>query len=103
MAHSSSDIYRTMTETAARELESAMRAAARRGDPSSVALWSVPTTPERQGALVVACAMPAPGARVVRPCDNNASTWRSWREAPFSAYAHILWHACRREPILPVE
>lgn len=45
--------------------------------------------------------VPAGGA-IVRPCDNRASLHTDWRTVPYSDVRHVLWHACRREPILAI-
>ena len=93
------DIYRDMVRAVAGELERALR---RAPYGSRIYVWAVPTTEERNGALVAAPDAPEPGARIVRPSDNGASTWERWECAPYSAFESILWQACRREPILPI-
>jgi hypothetical protein len=93
------DIYRAMVRAAAGELERAIRAAP---FGSRIYVWSIPTSEERNGALVAGAEPPEPFARCVRPSDNGASTWERWESVPYSAMESILWQACRREPILPI-
>lgn len=68
-------------------------------------VYSVPTRSATEpGYLAIAAedsAMPD-GARIVRPSDNSASTFQRWEGVPYSALYGILWHACRREPILSI-
>lgn len=93
--------YDRIIAVAAAELGNALRASPW---SSSVAVWAIPTTNERKGRLVVGSETPAvpPGVWpvVVWPSDNGASLHRSWSSVPFSAMQSILWHACRRQPIL---
>ena len=71
-----------------------------------VYVWAIPTQGiDKPGSIkVLYDTAPSPvGGRIVRPCDNGASTYRTWETVPFSANYGIMWHAMRREPILPIE
>ena len=93
--------YSTMIARCAEHLEQAMREAPFGVHPYVLA---IPTTETENGKLVVRYDNQdfPPNARVVRPCDNGASTHQKWITVPFSGLFTILHHACRREPILPI-
>lgn len=71
-----------------------------------VYVWAIPTQGvDKPGSIkVLYDTAPNPeNGRIVRPCDNGASTHQTWETVPFSANYGIMWHAMRREPILPIE
>lgn len=93
-------IYDTMIADAAGRLETALRANSGR----QVYVWAIPTTPERDGELVVSLDGDAEERRaqehrahVVRPMRAQR-----WEVVPYSRLYASLWDACRSEPILPV-
>lgn len=102
------DIYRSMIQKAVSEIQAIQKT----GFPGSVTVWAIPTFCDEAGQILV---LPddkdpeprfykrPPGymPRVIRPCDNRASTFRYWSAVPYSAQFGILYEACRREPILP--
>jgi hypothetical protein len=96
--------YDDMIERAAFQLEAAMRATA---SPSSVTVWAIPTTRERDGRLVVGSNVPEVERGVwpvvVWPSDNGASGHHSWATVQASALRSILHRAAGRQPILPIE
>lgn len=56
----------------------------------------------RRAVIVISDSDTMPdGAAIIRPCDNGASTFTQWESVPYSEMRHILWHAMRREPVLP--
>jgi hypothetical protein len=63
------------------------------GTMMSVNVFSRPSTPELQGALIVTRENRAPPHSVVRAN-------RDWRAIERSALYQVLWNAARREPIL---
>jgi len=70
-----------------------------------VYVWAIPTqSKDKPGRIAVLYDTdPNPeGGRIVRPCDNGASTYTTWESVPLSANYGVLWHAMRREPILPI-
>lgn len=105
------DHYTTMVKQAAADLATALR---RKGTDSGVVVWAIPTYGREAGRIVVTTREnELPGAlfdrpaayipKVIRPNDNRAHTATSWGWVPFSVQFDVLWRACRREPILPVE
>lgn len=93
--------YKTMIAQCALHLEQAMREAPFGVNPYVLA---IPTTETQNGKLIVKYDNQdfPPEARIVRPCDNGASAHHKWLTVPFSGLFTILFHACRREPILPI-
>lgn len=94
---SSEAIYRSMVAAAAERL----RARIRQGDLEAK-VWAIPTTDDSDGALCISPVKPSASARLVRPSDHSASTFKSWRSTPFAEFEQILWLALRHDPILPL-
>lgn len=94
------DTYNEIIQNVAKALEAALRLP-HAGD---VTLWAVPTTATHDGYFVIGIDQPPMELRpcVVRPSDNHASTFHSWRSTPYSSFATILWQACRHQAILPI-
>lgn len=104
-----SDIYMQMIQKAAADLAAMQKRIQGRCD---CVVWAIPTFGSENGQIVIlpadveldtACYKRPPGymPRVIRPSDNGASTHISWRTVPYDAQFGILYHALRREPILP--
>lgn len=97
-------IYHDMIAKAAAEMRSALATAPLE---SEITLWAVHTTEEHDGFLSVGTEPPAvPHRRLpanIRPCDNHASGYFKWAAVPYSAIQQIMYQACRREPILPLD
>jgi len=92
--------YDAIVADAAKRLEAKLRATY----VGNVYVAAVPTTATENGrVLILGETESAPlGANIVRPSDHHASTYSRWGSVPYSAMAHVLWHAMRREPILPI-
>jgi hypothetical protein len=99
--------YSTLVKQAATDLQAALRQCA---TDSGLTVWAIPTYGNEPGRVIVAHCLPPElyerGARylprVIRPSDNRASRYTSWGWVPYSEQFHVLWHALRREPILPI-
>lgn len=99
MERETMDVYQTIVADAAKRLEAKLRATV-----GNVYVAAIPTTETENGrVLILGETENAPlGATIVRPSDNHASTYARWGLVPYSDLAHVLWHALRREPILPI-
>lgn len=93
--------YKKMIARCAEHLEQALREAPVGVYPYVLA---IPTTETDNGKLIVKYDNQdfPPNARVIRPCNNGASTYDRWIVVPFSGLFSVLYAACRREPILPI-
>lgn len=98
MATDRLDAFTAIIDKAARELREAFQ----REPWGSFYLWALPTTPDRDGSVIVAGeTCPEPGARCVRPCDGGGTTFTRWAAVPYGGYHSVIRSALRREPILP--
>ena len=90
--------YKAIIQDATERLTAALKYA-----PIGVQTYvcTIPTTPKRNGAIVISHNVPQGGA-VIRPNDNNASSHTRWETVPYNAIFLTLYDACRREPILPI-
>lgn len=99
------DVYKAIVTQAVADLQAWQR----RHPGQEATVWAVPTWGNVAGQVIVADSVDPSfyrrGAyympRVIRPCDNRASTFQTWGSTPYSAQFGILYAALYREPILP--
>lgn len=93
--------YDAMVTDAAQAMEKAMHKC---WDFTMPTVCVIPTTDKEDGRIVIVTPREEvpEGAIIVRPSDNAASAHRSWVSVPFDHIRHVLWHALRSQPILPI-
>lgn len=94
--------YNAIIEHHAATLRARMREAVAEGRQGDLTVFAIRTSHERDGYLHIDYDYP-PGLHfseyeVVRPLGYS-----SWAAVPYANIEPQLWHACRSQPILPLE